>query len=305
MRKKSKKKAIAKRAAPAMGRELQAELDRLFRPGVGCADLLDELLPNERARFRKLPVELQTIAQHVVEEVALPHPRVRTLYGLVDLVEWNGDEGTFGALREIEGYPYDRVLKIGDDTFLDVAGQVASPGSVHFAIGHDLDCATPVASSLLELLRQAKPTNPVAPYEASPSPSPSPSPPTASSQWEPTAEQQLAAAGSHCVLSLPQSFVVEHHSDGIVARCPSGAARVGVFGLPNLASSADELKTAGLFDHVRTELDELGGGLVETKDSTTRLMRLGNGYVRCYVKGGTAEQRLNVCRSLRPADSAV
>jgi len=83
--------------------------------------------------------------------------------------------------------------------------------------------------------------------------------------------------------------------------CPSKAASVGVFGLPNLADASGELRSAGLFGVVRTETDAQDGGLVETQTSTTRLMRLGNGFVRCYVTGGTAEQRLVVCRSLAPA----
>ncbi len=281
-------------------RALRVELARVFRRGDGASEILADLLPAERAWYRALPAELKTIVEYIVDEVSLPHPKARTLYGLGDLLEWNGDEGTFGQLREVvDDYPYDRVVKIGSDLFLDVAGQVKTPGSVHVAIAHELDGAECIADDLLELLRSARQTDVVdEPRRPTPKSKPQPVP---VSQWEPTTQQRLEAAGSACMLSVPRSFVMEQYDDGFIARCPSKAASVGVFGLPNLADASGELRSAGLFGVVRTETDAQDGGLVETQTSTTRLMRLGNGFVRCYVTGGTAEQRLVVCRSLAPA----
>jgi hypothetical protein len=307
----AKKKASTKRAArkPLSGAKkkstktkvddsaaLRVELARLFRRSKGASEILADLSPTERAWYRALPAELKTIVEYVVDEVALPHPKARTLYGLGDLLEWNGDEGTFGQLREVvDDSPYDRVVKIGADLFLDVKGQVKAPGSVHVAIAHELDGAECIAEDLLELLQSARQTDVV---DEPPRPTLNSKPqPVPVSEWEPTTQRRLEAAGSACVVSVPRSFVMEQHNDGFIARCPTKAASVGVFGLPNLADASDELRSAGLFDLVRSETDAQGG-LVETQTSTTRLMRLGNGFVRCYVTGGTAEQRLVVCRSL-------
>ena len=126
-RKSPVKKAKPRRPAPQKrvvpSRALRDELARLFRRGDGALDLLEDFVPAERAWYRALPVELKTVVEYIVDEASLPHPRARTLYGLGDLVEWNGAEGTFGQLREVvDDYPYDRVVKIGDDLFLDVAG---------------------------------------------------------------------------------------------------------------------------------------------------------------------------------------
>lgn len=296
----AKKKPTATKKKTDLPRALRVELARLFRRGDGASEILEDLSSAERAWYRALPAELKTIVEYVVDEVSLPHPKAHTLYGLGDLLEWNGDEGTFGQLREVvDDYPYDRVVKIGADLFLDVAGQLKKPGSVHVAIAHELDGADCIADDLLELLRSATQEAVVDDEPAPPAPKPKPQP-VPVSQWEPTTHRRLDAAGSACVVSVPRSFVMEPYADGFIARCPSKAASVGVFGLPNLADASGELRSAGLFDAVRTETDAQGG-LVECKTSTTRLMRLGNGFVRCYVTGGTAEQRLRVCQSLQPA----
>lgn len=115
------------------------------------ADFVDE----EREWYDALPEDLRTIAEFLGREDTLPHDDAPVLYGPFDLVEWNGDDGTFGQLREEADYPYPDVVKIGEDLFLDVAGQVDKPGAVVRAIAHDLDGAETVATDLLSLLRAA------------------------------------------------------------------------------------------------------------------------------------------------------
>jgi hypothetical protein len=120
------------------------------------ADALDDLAPEEADAWAMASAELQALAQFIGAEESLPHPRVRSLYGPFEIAEWNSVEGTFGQLRDSDPeYPFDRVVKFGDDLFLDVAGQIGAAGGVYRCIGHDLDGAEPVAESLLALLRQA------------------------------------------------------------------------------------------------------------------------------------------------------
>ena len=109
------------------------ELKRIYGdpPAEWDPGILEDFGPSEVEWYRKLPAELRCIAEFIGYEEAFPHDQVRMLYGPADLIEWNSDGGTFGQLREIvPDYRFDKVIKIGDDTYLDVAGQVKQPGVV-------------------------------------------------------------------------------------------------------------------------------------------------------------------------------
>lgn len=121
----------------------------------GDASELEELADEEAEVWAMVPEDLKQVALFVGYEDTFPHDKVRMLYGAWDIIEWNSLEGTFGQLREEPGYAYTHVIKMGDDTFLDVAGQLGAPGGVYEAVGHDMDGARLVAPGLLELLRQA------------------------------------------------------------------------------------------------------------------------------------------------------
>ncbi len=115
----------------------------------------DGFAEHEMAVWKSLSDELKTLATFIGREQTFPHPQVGMLYGPYELVEWNSTEGTFGQLREYDDYPYDKVVKFGDDTYLDVAGQLGEAGGVYNAVGHDLDGARLTSPSLLELLKSA------------------------------------------------------------------------------------------------------------------------------------------------------
>lgn len=137
--------------------EIEAELRRIYRFDEPWeASDFEDLSEEEQSTWDELPEELQRLALFVGREETLPHPRVGMVYGPFELVEWNGPDGTFGQLRSLDpAYPYDRVVKFGDDAFLDPAGQLGEPGGVYRAIGHDLDAPERLAPSLLALLRSA------------------------------------------------------------------------------------------------------------------------------------------------------
>lgn len=138
-------------------REVLAEARRVytFDEARFEEEALEDLSPEEAAAWDLAPPELQALARFVGGEESFPHPRIRGLYGPFEIAEWNSVEGTFGQLREDPDYPYGRVVKFGDDAFLDVAGQAGPAGAVYRCIGHDLDGRELVADSLLALLRQA------------------------------------------------------------------------------------------------------------------------------------------------------
>lgn len=109
----------------------------------------------EMAVWKRLPVELKSLLIFTGRENTLPHPDVGMLYGPFEVVEWNCDDGTFGQLRKNENYPFDKVIKFGDDAFWDVAGQIGEPGAVYNAVGHDLYSARLISQSLLDFLKSA------------------------------------------------------------------------------------------------------------------------------------------------------
>jgi hypothetical protein len=137
--------------------ELINELRRIysFDEPRWDAENYEDFAAHEWAVWRTFSEELKALATFIGREESFPHPDVQMLYGPYELVEWNSEEGTFGQLREYDDYPYDKVIKFGDDTYLDVAGQLGEAGGVYGAIGHDLDCASLTSPSLLALLKSA------------------------------------------------------------------------------------------------------------------------------------------------------
>ena len=118
-------------------------------------DSTSDFSDTEKAVWNELPEEIKTIATFLGYEDAFPHDRCGMLYGPWAIVEWNSLDGTFGQLRQYDGYPYMHVIKFGDDTYLDVKGEVGNPGEVFNAIGSNLDGADKVADSLLAFLQSA------------------------------------------------------------------------------------------------------------------------------------------------------
>jgi len=136
--------------------ELTNELKRIysFDEPRWDAENLGDFSELEMAVWKTLSEDLKTLITFIGCEETFPHPKVQMLYGPFEVVEWNSDEGTFGQLREYDD-AYDKVIKFGDDTFLDVAGQLGEPGGVYHAIGHDLEYASLISASVLDLLKSA------------------------------------------------------------------------------------------------------------------------------------------------------
>lgn len=134
-----------------------AELERIysFDEPRWEPDGFEDFEPEELAVWEMVPAELKSLSTFIGMEESFPHDDVRMLYGPYEIVEWNSENGTFGQLRDDPDYPYDKVIKFGDDAFLDVAGQLGEPGGVYRCIGHDLDSARLIAKSLLDFLRAA------------------------------------------------------------------------------------------------------------------------------------------------------
>lgn len=232
------------------------------------------------------------------------------LYGAWGFEETNGEDGIVSESIDSGGLP-EGALAIGEHLLVDSLGTfpLAIEGAVYAVSDYWLreDGSDKIADSVLELLRLIEAESRTA--EAAPAPVPQapaapampraePEPPSGAS-WSPTTIQICTVDGVTVAVDVPTAFVVEPDATGFVARSAAGSESVAVTVLPESTDVEVELKMGALFDDgARVERDDLGG-LVTTTTSATRVMRAGSRLVRCYVKGGSPEDRVAACKSLR------
>lgn len=136
---------------------IEEELRRIYAFDQARWDMsnLNEFSEDELQTWNRMPEEIRFIASFIGCEETFPGA-FNVLYGPHEIVQWNGPDGAFGQLSVVlPDYPYDTVVKFGEDAFYDPDGQLGPARGVYKAIGHDLAEAKLVADTLLALLHAA------------------------------------------------------------------------------------------------------------------------------------------------------
>jgi hypothetical protein len=139
---------------------IEKQLLRIYgeRDSTDAAVFLAQYSDADRALYASLPSAVRAVGDFMIFPDTFPHERVRMLWGVDDLIEANGPRGARADhllyAPEVTR-PFDRLIQIGDDCYLDPAGQVGPAGGVVEVISYDYEGGTVVAPSLLVLLEQA------------------------------------------------------------------------------------------------------------------------------------------------------